>query len=200
MIATRPGVNKHFLIGWGISFPGWCDSLDPWPGYAHRWPERAPWWHPPTAGAIHLPGPGPGSLVHSVQGVRSCCGKCGKNAFFVSYCFSRNYKSLRETLRGAAGNLRVNLSLQVVVCKSVKYHLRKKRVKNQVTARAPARATRTRIYRRAFVACGVILSAARVPVAIGFFLWPSSARLNSLAPGQNRRAVFLRYPAPLRYA
>ena len=119
---------------------------------------------------------------------------------FVSYCFSVNYEKLRETLRGAAGKLRVILSLQVVVCKSVKYHLRKKRVKNQVTARAPARATRTRIYRRAFVACGVILSAARVPVAIGFFLWPSSARLNSLAPGQNRRAVFLRYPAPLRYA
>ena len=21
--------------------PGRCDSLDPWPGYAHRWPERA---------------------------------------------------------------------------------------------------------------------------------------------------------------
>ena len=38
------------------------------PSGAFPWPERAPWWHPPTAGAIHLPGARPGSLVHSVQG------------------------------------------------------------------------------------------------------------------------------------
>ena len=149
--------------------------------------------YPPTGARPWFPGsfrPGRALMLREMR----------EKCVFVSYCFSRYYKILRETLRGAAGNLRVNLSLQVVVCKSVKCHLRKKRVKNQVTARAPARATRTRVYRRAFVACGVILSAARVPVAIGFFLWPSSARLNSLAPGQNRRAVFLRYPAPLRYA
>ena len=140
---------------------------------------------PPELSTCHGPGPGsfrPGRALM----LREMREKC----VFVSYCFSKNYKKLRETLRGAAGNLRVNLSLQVVVCKSVKCNLRKKRVKNQVTARAPARATRTRIYRRALSVCGVILSAARVPAAIRHLLsWPLGL-LDSFVANQRKPRVY----------